>query len=39
MLADANIAQRFWAEADNTACYTNNRTMAKKRHGKTPYEI
>ncbi|XP_073310979.1 uncharacterized protein [Primulina huaijiensis] len=39
MLADANISQRFWAEAINTACYTQNITMINKRHNKTPYEI
>lgn len=39
MLADSGISQRFWAEAVNTACYTQNRSMINKKHVKTSYEI
>ena len=39
MLADSGISQRFWAEAINTACYTQNRSLIHKRFDKTPYEI
>ncbi|XP_073300494.1 uncharacterized protein [Primulina huaijiensis] len=39
MLAEYSISQRFWAEAINTARYTQNRSMINKNHEKTPYEI
>ncbi|GJS55615.1 retrovirus-related pol polyprotein from transposon TNT 1-94 [Tanacetum coccineum] len=29
----------LWAEAVATACYTQNRSMIRLRHGKTPYEL
>ncbi|GJY91298.1 integrase, catalytic region, zinc finger, CCHC-type containing protein [Tanacetum coccineum] len=29
----------LWAEAVATACYTQNRSMIRHRHGKTPYEL
>ncbi|GKE94626.1 retrovirus-related pol polyprotein from transposon TNT 1-94 [Tanacetum coccineum] len=29
----------LWAEAVATACYTQNRSIVRLRHGKTPYEI
>ncbi|GJX22764.1 retrovirus-related pol polyprotein from transposon TNT 1-94 [Tanacetum coccineum] len=29
----------MWAEAVATACYTQNRSLIRKRHNKTPYEI
>ncbi|GJR81836.1 retrovirus-related pol polyprotein from transposon TNT 1-94, partial [Tanacetum coccineum] len=29
----------LWAEAVATACYTQNRSMIHRRHGKTPYEL
>ncbi|GJS53062.1 retrovirus-related pol polyprotein from transposon TNT 1-94 [Tanacetum coccineum] len=29
----------LWAEAVATACYTQNRSMIRRRHGKTPYEL
>ncbi|GJV80779.1 retrovirus-related pol polyprotein from transposon TNT 1-94 [Tanacetum coccineum] len=29
----------LWAEADATACYTQNRSIIRLRHGKTPYEL
>ncbi|XP_075492388.1 uncharacterized protein LOC142530438 [Primulina tabacum] len=39
MLAESGISKRFWAEAINTACYTQNRSMINKNHEKTLYEI
>ncbi|XP_075489488.1 uncharacterized protein LOC142528329 [Primulina tabacum] len=39
MLAESGISQRFWAEAFNPACYTQNRSVINKNHEKTPYEI
>nr|GEU77073.1 hypothetical protein [Tanacetum cinerariifolium] len=29
----------LWAEAAATACYTQNRSIIWRRHGKTPYEL
>ncbi|GJW25433.1 retrovirus-related pol polyprotein from transposon TNT 1-94 [Tanacetum coccineum] len=29
----------LWAKAVATACYTQNRSMIRRRHGKTPYEL
>ncbi|GJZ17941.1 retrovirus-related pol polyprotein from transposon TNT 1-94, partial [Tanacetum coccineum] len=29
----------LWAEAVATACYTQNRSVIRHRHGKTPYEL
>ncbi|GJZ20318.1 retrovirus-related pol polyprotein from transposon TNT 1-94 [Tanacetum coccineum] len=29
----------LWAEAVATACYTQNRSMIRRRHDKTPYEL
>ncbi|GJV01210.1 retrovirus-related pol polyprotein from transposon TNT 1-94 [Tanacetum coccineum] len=29
----------LWAEAINTACYTQNRSLIRKRYNKTPYEL
>ena len=39
MISQANISQGFWAEAVNTACYTQNRSLIVKGAGKTPYEL
>ncbi|KZV34134.1 hypothetical protein F511_19224 [Dorcoceras hygrometricum] len=39
MIAYSGISQKFWAEAVNTACYTQNRSMINLMHDKTPYEI
>nr|GEU59682.1 hypothetical protein [Tanacetum cinerariifolium] len=39
MLADLLLPIPFWAEAVNTACYTNNRVLVTKPHNKTPYEL
>ncbi|KAJ9566817.1 LOW QUALITY PROTEIN: hypothetical protein OSB04_002783 [Centaurea solstitialis] len=37
MLSEANLATQFWAEAVNTACYTQNRSLIHFR--RTPYEL
>ncbi|GJT03820.1 integrase, catalytic region, zinc finger, CCHC-type containing protein [Tanacetum coccineum] len=29
----------LWAEAINTACYTQNRSLIRQRYNKTPYEL
>ncbi|KAJ9547854.1 hypothetical protein OSB04_020397 [Centaurea solstitialis] len=39
MLSEANIATQFWAEAVNTACYTQNRSLIVKRFRRTAYEL
>ena len=39
MLHDAKLPTYFWAEAINTACYTQNRTLINKTHGNTPYYL
>ncbi|GKC12621.1 retrovirus-related pol polyprotein from transposon TNT 1-94 [Tanacetum coccineum] len=39
MLSEANMKLYFWAEAVNTACYTQNRSIIVKRHNKTSYEL
>ena len=39
MLSESSFPMYFWAEALNTACYTQNRTLITKEHEKTPYEI
>ena len=39
MVVDAGLPLSFWAEAVNTACYTQNRSIIVKRHGKTSYEM
>ena len=39
MMVEAGLPLSFWAEAVNTACYTQNRSILVKRHGKTAYEI
>ena len=38
MLCQGNVKLYFWAEAVNTACYTQNRSIIVKKHGKTAYE-
>ncbi|GJW00379.1 retrovirus-related pol polyprotein from transposon TNT 1-94 [Tanacetum coccineum] len=38
MLIYAKAPLFLWAEAVATACYTQNRSMIRRRHGKTPYE-
>ncbi|KAL4573803.1 hypothetical protein LXL04_020621 [Taraxacum kok-saghyz] len=39
MLVEAGLPLSIWAEAVNTACYTQNRSIIVKRHGKTAYEM
>ncbi|GJU44130.1 putative ribonuclease H-like domain-containing protein [Tanacetum coccineum] len=39
MLADSKLPTTFWAEADNTAYYVQNRMLVIKPHNKTPYEL
>ena len=39
MLSQSKLPIYFWAEAVNTACYTQNRTLINRDHDKTPYEI
>ncbi|GJT77891.1 retrovirus-related pol polyprotein from transposon TNT 1-94 [Tanacetum coccineum] len=39
MLIYAKAPLFLWAEAVATACYTQNRSMIRHRHGKTPYEL
>ncbi|KAL8124254.1 hypothetical protein AgCh_012047 [Apium graveolens] len=38
MLDEAKLPTYFWAEALQTACFTQNATLINK-HGKTPYEM
>nr|GEZ31789.1 retrovirus-related Pol polyprotein from transposon TNT 1-94 [Tanacetum cinerariifolium] len=39
MLIYAQAPLFLWAEAVATACYTQNRSIIRIRHGKTPYEL
>ncbi|GJV93063.1 retrovirus-related pol polyprotein from transposon TNT 1-94 [Tanacetum coccineum] len=39
MLIYAKAPLFLWAEAVATACYTQNHSMIRLRHGKTPYEL
>nr|GEU48663.1 retrovirus-related Pol polyprotein from transposon TNT 1-94 [Tanacetum cinerariifolium] len=39
MLNSAKIPKQLWREAVNTACYTQNRSIIMKRHGKTAYDV
>nr|GEU28836.1 integrase, catalytic region, zinc finger, CCHC-type, peptidase aspartic, catalytic [Tanacetum cinerariifolium]GEU94057.1 integrase, catalytic region, zinc finger, CCHC-type, peptidase aspartic, catalytic [Tanacetum cinerariifolium] len=39
MLIYAKAPLLLWAEAVATACYTQNRSIIRLRHGKTPYEL
>ncbi|XP_031121052.1 uncharacterized protein LOC116024300 [Ipomoea triloba] len=39
MISAARLPKRYWAEAINTACYTQNRSMIHKQYSKTPYEL
>ncbi|GJU44493.1 retrovirus-related pol polyprotein from transposon TNT 1-94 [Tanacetum coccineum] len=39
MLIYAKAHLFLWAEAITTTCYTQNRSMIRRRHGKTPYEL
>ncbi|GKB52557.1 retrovirus-related pol polyprotein from transposon TNT 1-94 [Tanacetum coccineum] len=39
MLNGSKLPKQFWGEAVNTACYTQNRSIIVKRHGKTTYDV
>ncbi|KAJ9536108.1 LOW QUALITY PROTEIN: hypothetical protein OSB04_un000718 [Centaurea solstitialis] len=39
MLSQSQLPQYLWAEAVNTACYTQNRSIIHRRFGKTPYHV
>ncbi|KAI3718224.1 hypothetical protein L6452_19086 [Arctium lappa] len=39
MLSDSHLPTQFWAEAVNTACFAQNRSLIIKRFGKTAYEL
>ena len=39
MLSEANLATQLWAEAVNTACFTQNRSLVIKRFTKTTYKL
>ncbi|GKB91595.1 retrovirus-related pol polyprotein from transposon TNT 1-94 [Tanacetum coccineum] len=39
MLIYAKARLFLWAEAVATTCYTQNRSIVRLRHGKTPYEL
>ncbi|GJS94422.1 retrovirus-related pol polyprotein from transposon TNT 1-94 [Tanacetum coccineum] len=39
MLNSVKLPKQFWGEAVNTACYTQNRSIIVKRHGKTSYDV
>nr|GEX17929.1 retrovirus-related Pol polyprotein from transposon TNT 1-94 [Tanacetum cinerariifolium] len=39
MLIYAKAPLFLWAKAVTTACYTQNRSSIRRRHGKTPYEF
>nr|GFC41218.1 hypothetical protein [Tanacetum cinerariifolium] len=39
MLIYAQAPLFLWAEAIATACFTQNRSIVRLRHGKTPYEL
>ncbi|GJT39500.1 retrovirus-related pol polyprotein from transposon TNT 1-94 [Tanacetum coccineum] len=39
MLIYAKTPLFLWAEAVTTACYTQNRSIIRRRHEKTPYEL
>ncbi|GJV67018.1 retrovirus-related pol polyprotein from transposon TNT 1-94 [Tanacetum coccineum] len=39
MLNSAKLPKQFWGEDVNTACYTQNRSIIMKRHGKTSYDM
>ncbi|GJV48022.1 retrovirus-related pol polyprotein from transposon TNT 1-94 [Tanacetum coccineum] len=39
MLIYAKAPLFLWAEAVATVCYTQNQSITRRRHGKTPYEL
>ena len=38
-MIDVGLPMSFWAEAVNTMCFTQNRSLIHRIHKKTPYEI
>ncbi|GJS80154.1 integrase, catalytic region, zinc finger, CCHC-type containing protein [Tanacetum coccineum] len=38
-LGNVTISRVYYAEAINTACYTQNRSLIRHRYNKTPYEL
>ncbi|GKB87046.1 retrovirus-related pol polyprotein from transposon TNT 1-94, partial [Tanacetum coccineum] len=38
-LNSAKLPKQFWGEAVNTTCFTKNRSIIVKRHGKTSYDV
>ncbi|GJX12775.1 retrovirus-related pol polyprotein from transposon TNT 1-94 [Tanacetum coccineum] len=39
MLNSAKLPKQFWGEAINTSCFTQNRSIIVKQHGKTSYDM
>nr|KAJ0217213.1 hypothetical protein LSAT_V11C300138650 [Lactuca sativa] len=39
LMIHAGLPMSFWAEAVNTACFTQNRSLIHRTHKKTPYEM
>ncbi|GKA10664.1 retrovirus-related pol polyprotein from transposon TNT 1-94 [Tanacetum coccineum] len=39
MLNSVSLPKQFWGEVVNTACYTQNRSIIVKRHGKIAYDV
>ena len=39
MLEQSNLPTYFWAEAINTACFTQNISIVNQSQGKTPYQL
>ncbi|GJS88003.1 retrovirus-related pol polyprotein from transposon TNT 1-94 [Tanacetum coccineum] len=39
MINSAKLPKQFWGEAVNIACYTQNRSIIMKGHGKTSYDV
>ena len=39
MLEESELSIYFWAEAINTACYTQNIIIINEAQGKTPYQL
>ena len=39
MLNESPLSTTYWAEAVNTACHSQNKSIYVKRHKKTSYEV
>nr|KAJ0217759.1 hypothetical protein LSAT_V11C300154580 [Lactuca sativa] len=39
LMIHVGLPMSFWAEAVNTACFTQNRSLIHRSHKKTPYEM